>query len=82
MEKFQHNVRIRPDPPIPSDNSDFFEFQTYLKMLTSPLGLDSDIFDFENILMAEDPHGLTFIKDYLGTFTLQRGKLSAFLFLF
>ena len=30
--------------------------------------------------MAEDPHGLTSYKGYLGIFTLKRGKLSAFNF--
>ena len=50
---------IRPDPPSNLDNSDFFEVQNYLKLLTPLLGSNSDIFEFENILMAEDPPGMT-----------------------
>ena len=51
-------------------------------MLTPPLGSISDFFEFENILRAEDPPGLTSSKGYLGIFTLKRVKLSALIFLF
>ena len=51
-------------------------------MLTPPLGSNSDFFEFENILTAEDPLGQTPEKGYLGAFTLKMGILSVFMFIF
>ena len=36
-------------------NLDNFKFQNYLKNTDPPLGSNSDILEFENILMVEDP---------------------------
>ena len=58
---------LTPNPP-------HWIFQTYLK--------NADIFEFDNILLAEESPGLTFQKGYLGIFTLKRGKLSVLIFLF
>ena len=47
----------RLDPPPLLDISDFFfEFLTYLK---NALGSNSDIFEFENLLVAADSFGQT-----------------------
>ena len=48
-------------------------------MLTPPLGSILDIFEFENILMAEDPLGQTSEKGYFGIFALKMGILSVFI---
>ena len=40
------------------------EFQNYLKKADPPLGLNSDFFEFENILTAKDPLGQTSEKGY------------------
>ena len=48
--------------PISSDNSELFEFQTFLKNaspLSLPLGTNSDNLEIENILAVEDPFGKT-----------------------
>ena len=58
----------------------FLNLRLIWKILTPPIGSIWDIFEFENILMAEEPPGLTSQKGYLGIFTLKRGKLSVFLF--
>ena len=49
--KIWEKFPIRLDPPSPSDISDFFEFQTFLKIADPPLGSNSDIFDFQTFLI-------------------------------
>ena len=41
-----------------------------------------DIFQFESILMAEDPLGQTSFKGYLGIFKFQKGYIKGFIFPF
>ena len=43
-------------------------------MLTPTIGSNSDIFEFENILMAEVQLGQTSYRGYLSIFTLKMGK--------
>ena len=43
----------------------FLNFRYFWKLRTSPLGSNSDIFDFENILMAADPLGRAYQMAYL-----------------
>ena len=49
---------------------ELFGISEYLKNAEPPLGSNSDIFEFENILTAEDPLGQTSKNGYLGIFTL------------
>ena len=48
-----------------------FSFQNCLKNADSPLGSNSEIFEFENILTVEDTIG----QAYLGILTLKMGKV-------
>ena len=64
------------------DNSEFFEFQNYLKNPDPPLGSNSDIIGFENILTTVDPLRQTSEKGYLGIFILKMGILSVYILIF
>ena len=63
------------------DNSDFFEFQNYLKNPDPPSQIKFRPFEFENILTTVDPLRQTSEKGYLGIFTLKMGIRSVFIFI-
>ena len=52
---FQKSTSFRIDMMKDGPPSDISEFQTYLKNSHPHIGSISEIFEFENILMAEDP---------------------------
>ena len=71
-----------PPPPPPTQViQKLLNFRIICKMLTPPLGSNSDSFEFENILTAEDPLGQTSEKGYFGIITLKMGMFFSYLLL-
>ena len=76
MGKLWTFSQIGLTPPPLSDISDLFEFQTYLENADFPPPL-SDTFEFENILMAEDPR-INILKGLLRHIYIEKGQIKCF----